>query len=145
MANPQQPSVSGVSNIDLAQLIAALRSTGPASNPALDNLIAKLDLKVSREIDEETAIREQQLAGRRANAENMVRIGEQEAARQNLCGHTKPLGKGTALAGQRTHSGSLTLICQYCGKEFSDPPRKPSERIPNGLMPDRHFVGGPQQ
>ena len=144
MANPQQPGQPGpgMSNIDIAQLLAALKSSG--SSPALDNLISKLDRKISREIDAEEAELAQQAAGRKANAENMVQVALQETARQNACTHTKPRGMGTALAGQFTHRHWQTLVCQYCGKQFSDPPQSPEQKVPAHLMPDRTFVGGPQ-
>ena len=38
-----------------------------------------------------------------------------------------------------------SFTCQYCGKNFSDPPQRDGERVPAHLMPDMVLVGGPQQ
>lgn len=82
-------------------------------------------------------------AARKANADNMVLTHAQELAKQAACTHIKPRGLGSALAGQKTHRGWYTLVCQYCGKNFSDPPQRPEEKVPGHLMPDMIMVGGP--
>ncbi len=86
---------------------------------------------------------DQAAAAQKANSDNMVAVAEDERRKQAACPHIKPRGAGTALAGQKTHRGWFTLVCQYCGKQFSDPPQRPTEQIPPHLMPDMHMVGGP--
>ena len=83
----------------------------------------------SRELERQAGIRElaegQAEAARKANADNMVLVRAQELANQAACPHIKPRNGGHALAGQKTHRGWYTLVCQYCGKELSSPAQRP--------------------
>ncbi len=99
--------------------------------------------KMERENSERDAIESQIAAARKANADNMVAVHAQELANQAACTHIKPRGQGTALAGQKTHKGFYVYVCQYCSKNFSDPPLKAGEQVPGHLHPDMSMVGGP--
>lgn len=128
---------------ELAQVIAAAASQGSSNSPALNELIEKLNRKLGRELDDEEEKRSQQIAARKANAEFMVEAHRLEVARQSSCTHTKPGTNRTALGGQKTHRGWYTLICQYCGKQFSSPAQRPEEAVPAHLAPDMSTIGGP--
>lgn len=99
--------------------------------------------KMEQENDERSAAESQIAAARKANADNMVQVHAHELANQAACTHIKPRGMGTALGGQKTHKGHYVFVCQYCNKAFSEPPQRPSERVPGHLMPDMSMVGGP--
>ena len=100
--------------------------------------------KLEREqkaVDDTIAI---QAAARESTLTALASATAEAKAKQNSCPHTKPRNLGTALAGQRTGAGYAVYVCQYCGKEFSHPPRKPEEAITNvHLFPPPEFVGGP--
>ena len=129
---------------NLAQVIAANSGGGGNQSPEMNQLVTLLNRKLARELDEEDEAREQHARARKANAENMVLVQEQDKLKQSSCSHIKPRGLGSALAGQRTHRGWITLVCQYCGKQFSDPPQSPDQKIPPGIFPDMATIGGPQ-
>jgi hypothetical protein len=124
----------------MAQVIA---QSGSGTSPEMQELAKLLSRRLQKEIAEEEERESQHAAARKANADNMVLVHQQELAKQRGCPHIKPRGQGTALAGQKTHRGWTTYVCQYCGKNFSDPPQRPGEEVPAHLFPDAHLVGGP--
>ncbi len=123
----------------LAQVVA---SSGNSS-PEMQELVQLLSKRLRKELTQEEEAEKQHAAARKANADNMVLVHQQELAKQKGCPHIKPRGQGTALAGQKTHRGWTTYVCQYCGKNFSDPPQRPGEEVPAHLFPDGALVGGP--
>lgn len=130
-------------NQNASQIAQLATQLGGGQSPEMAELVKLLARKMKKELDAEEAAEEQQAAARKANADNMVLVHEQELRAQAACPHIKPRGQGTALAGQKTHRGWFTYVCQYCGKNFSDPPQRPEEKVPSHLFPDGHMVGGP--
>lgn len=105
------------------------------------------DILESMKIERENSIRDDALnqakAAREANAANAVAEWENQKRKQNSCPHVKPRGMGHALAGQKTHRGWYTLICQYCGKTFSEPAQRSDEQLPPHIQLDMSLIGGP--
>lgn len=126
---------------DIAQLVTMVPNQ--SNNPEMQALIGLLTQKLSREISKENEDLELREKARRANAEYLIQVAEAEKAAQAACTHQKPRGFGTALAGQKTHKDYHVFICQYCGKEFSNPPQSPDQKVPSHLYPDMNIVGGP--
>ena len=139
MANPSplNPPVSTTVNV----MTADISTLTPEQIQQRRNILETIELE--RLNAERNAKVSQEVAARKANADNMVLVHENEKARQSSCPHMKPRGLGHALAGQKTHRGWYTLICQYCGKSFSDPAQKPEERVPNHIQLDMSLIGGP--
>lgn len=135
--NPINPPVQPPFNI----LTAPVETLTPEQLQHRRNIVETIELE--RKNEERNGALAQVEAARKANADNMVMVHQQEVLRQSACTHIKPRGLGTALAGQKTHRGWYTFVCQYCGKNFSDPPQRPEERVPQHLIPDMALVGGP--
>jgi len=126
-----------------AQMAQVALQSGNASSPAMEELANLLAKRLKKEMLAEDEAESQTAAARKANADNMVLVRQQELATQSACTHMKPRGFGTALAGQKTHRGWSTSGGPYCGKEFSDPPQRPEEKIPGHIFPDLSLCGGP--
>lgn len=139
MANNNQNS----STSQLAQTVVMANQNAGGANPGMDALIKLLTKKLAAEQEAEDAALAQAQAARRANAEALMEGQRQIEATQANCTHTKPGTNRTALAGQKTHRGYMVMVCQYCGKPFSEPPQRPEEKIPQHLYPDMSLVGGP--
>lgn len=122
-------------------LSADIRSLTPEQVQQRRNILETM--KMERENEAREADLNQAKAAREANAANAVAEWEQQKLRQNGCPHMKPRGMGHALAGQKTHRGWYTLICQYCGKSFSDPAQRPEEKVPPHIQLDMALIGGP--
>lgn len=144
MAHNNNPINPPVNTQAMAQVVAAAVNNG-SNDPVQKELMQLLAKKLKKELEAEETDDAQKAAARKANADNMVLVHEQERLRQNACGHTKPRNMGSALAGQRTHKGYYVYVCQYCGKNFSNPPQRPEEAVPPELFPDGALVGGPHQ
>lgn len=135
MANNTQNNTTAMAQVVTQQ--------GGSNTPAMTELAELLAKRLKKEIRLEEEAEDQIAAARKANADNMVLVHQQELATQSSCPHMKPRGMGTALAGQKTHRHWTTYVCQYCGKNFSDPPQRPEEKVPAHLFPDGNLVGGP--
>lgn len=122
-------------------LTADIRTLTPEQVQQRRNILEAM--KMERENEERNAALDQAKAAREANATNAVMEWENQKRNQNRCPHMKPRGMGHALAGQKTHRSWYTLICQYCGKTFSDPPQRPEEQIPAHIQLDMSLIGGP--
>jgi rubrerythrin len=125
----------------MAQVVTQMG--GGNQSPEMQELARLLAKRLRKEIATEEEAEATHEAARKANAEHMVRVHEEEKRKQDGCPHIKPRGQGTALAGQKTHRGWITYVCQYCGKQFSDPPQREGEKVPPHLYPDGNMVGGP--
>jgi hypothetical protein len=67
---------------------------------------------------------------------------EEQRRKQARCSHRNQM-KQTRLAGQRlTGTGQISLVCQYCNKNFFLPPLEGQDAPPNELIPPVDEIGG---
>lgn len=137
MANPITPPVSQPVNV----MTADISTLTPEQIQQRRNILETLELeRLNAERQEK---RDQEIAAKKANAKVLAHAAEQQKLVQDACPHLKPRNAGHALAGQKTHQGWYTLICQYCQKTFSEPAQRPEERIPPHIQLDMSLIGGP--
>lgn len=66
---------------------------------------------------------------------------EQKKLREANCSHERQ-DKTSRLAGQRlSGTGQLCLVCQFCTKEFHQPPLEGQEAPPRHLIPGADSIG----
>ena len=96
-------------------------------------------------------IQEQDAKNVEAARMRMASLQEQEEKRtriQRICSHKKKNIITGAIQphtrGQTMQDGVLMILCQHCGKYFSDPPRPDLgwDKIPVDLYPDPSEIGG---
>jgi hypothetical protein len=118
---------------------ATMLTAGPTNTPAqeaLMSLLAEELLRTKKKREEDERI---QKAAREANINEIKKTLAQRNSEQNACIHRKPPpSHASALAGQRTHRGTVVFICQYCQKEFTEKTIPPDLHVPGDT------IGGPQ-
>lgn len=131
-------SKTGISEENLKALMAMFAEITRTSDPVVTKIreyeLEKLER--AKRLEEERDKREMQ--SRKETALLLEQKRKSDEAYQALCSHKKDRNAGSAISGQRGHSGRLILICQTCGKRFSH-----LSEVPPDAIPDMNLIGGP--
>lgn len=142
---PVQAPVGGVDPLQLLATVAgaSLTRSGDPSGSKGDPLERLLRIIEGREEAEQ--LRKAQMAEqiriqRKNNLEALTKQEYNVKLQQESCNHRQPAPyNGTNIAGWYLASGTLSLVCQECGKLFQT---KEEHDFLNrkGLMPDSQFI-----
>jgi len=120
---------------------ATVLASGLGSGTTVETQLQQLLLEdLLRQKQERQRAENEHLAARKANMAELKKAELERTMSQDACIHRKPPpSHASALAGQRTHRGTVVYMCQYCGKEFSE------RTIPPDLRVNPEIIGGPHQ
>lgn len=128
----------GISEDNLKSLMALFAEMTKTSDPTVKKIqeyeLEKIERQKSLELERE----KRDMQSRLENAHLLESKRKAEEHYQGMCSHKKDRNAGSAISGQRGHSGRLILICQSCGKRFSK-----MEEVPPDAIPDMNLIGGP--
>jgi len=132
----QGPVTLDPNTVAAAALFTTTAEKSPPTQNALLELLTEELLRNKTDRQEKERI---QQAARDANIADVRKNLLQKQADQEACLHRKPPpSHASALAGQRTHRGTVVFVCQYCQKEFDQTTIPPNLQIPG------ETIGGPQ-
>lgn len=141
---PVQPPIGGLDPIQVLATVAGasqLRSGDPTgkSDP-LERLLRIIEGREEAEQLRKAQMAEQIRVQRKNNLEALTKQEHNIKLQQEACTHRQPAPyNGTNIAGWHLASGTLSLVCQECGKLFQT---KEEHEFLNrrGLMPPSEYI-----
>jgi hypothetical protein len=123
----------------MSSALALAALSGGSMDPEIKDMLKILvgDALQKRQKERDRA-EKQMLSAAQASKE----YHEEQRRKQARCSHRNQM-KQTRLAGQRlTGTGQISLVCQYCNKNFFLPPLEGQDAPPNELIPPVDEIGG---
>lgn len=128
---------------DLSEVMPILAATALGNATGGDDRIKSLLIEL---IEDQMEKRRKEKDKSKRLAESAVQAAKEEKemreSQQRRCNHRKQDGY-TRLVGQRvTGTGQISLVCQFCNKNFFMPPFNGQIAPPQDLIPNGDEIGG---